>query len=151
LEKFNVSDDEKDWINKSRSYREDEQKNQQEQLLKLQDAKATKKRLRIVVSLLALAVIAIIAAAYFGVTANSAKKEAVAQARNATRQSDTAIIERQKADSSNKIIQMAFDSIQKVIFGLPEEDSVVKRSFEQIQNNILHQYVVESKPIKKLV
>ena len=43
---------------------------------------------------------------------------------------------------------MAIDSIQKVIFGLPEEDSIVKRSFEQIQNNILHQYVIESKPVK---
>ena len=148
LEKFKVSDEERDWINKSRIYREEEQKNQQEQLLKLQEAKATKKRLRVVVSLLGFAIVATTAAAFFGVVANKAKKEAVAQAQNATRQSDTAIIERQKADSSNKIIQMAIDSIQKVIFGLPDEDSIVKRSFEQIQSNILHQYVIETKPVK---
>ena len=149
LEKFKVSDEERDWINRSRSYKEEEQKNQQEQLLKLQEAKATKKRLRIVLGLLSIAIITTAAAAFFGIIANKAKKEAVAQATNATLQSDTAIIERQKADSSNKIIQMAIDSIQKVIFGLPEEDSIFKRSFEQIQNNILHQYVIESKPVKK--
>ena len=76
LEKFKVSDEERDWIAKSRSYREEEQKNQQEQLLKLQKAKATKKRLRVVVSLLGLAIIATDAAAFFGIIANKAKKEA---------------------------------------------------------------------------
>lgn len=74
LEKFKVSDEEKDWITKSRSYREEEQKNQQDQLIKLQDAKATKKRLRIVISLLGLAVIATTAAVIFLFYATKQKK-----------------------------------------------------------------------------
>ena len=92
LEKFKASNEEKDWITKSRTYREEEKKSQQDQLLKLQDAKATKKRLRIVITLLGLAVIATGAAVFFAFNATRQKKRLDEQRQKAV----TALAQTQK-------------------------------------------------------
>jgi Leucine-rich repeat (LRR) protein len=92
LEKFKASDEEKDWIAKSHGYREEEKKNQQDQLVKLQEAKATKKRLRIVITLLGLAVIATAAAVFFAFNATQQKKRLEEQRQKAV----TALAQTQK-------------------------------------------------------
>ena len=72
LEKFKESDEEKDWIAKSRVYlqehKDSEKKKQLEELAK------TRKRLRVVYGLLGLALIAIIAAVFLYINANNQKE-----------------------------------------------------------------------------
>ncbi len=88
LEKFQPSAEELDWIEKSRAYvqaqQEEEERRQREEL------EATKKRLRVVRGLLALALIAALAAGYFGFAANQQKKIADSKTAEAQKERDKA-------------------------------------------------------------
>jgi hypothetical protein len=125
LEKFKESDEEKDWIAKSRTFiheqKELEKKKQQEELLKLQREKSTKKRLRIVYSLLGVAFLALITAMYFGVTANKARSEAEranSEARINLKKSYISEIERYESE-------IALDSIKVISFIEYKADDVL--------------------------
>jgi len=125
LEKFKESDEEKDWIAKSRTFiheqKELEKKKQQEELLKLQREKSTKKRLRIVYSLLGVAFLALITAMYFGVAANKAKNEAEranSEARINLKKSYISEIERYESE-------IALDSIKIISFIEYKADDVL--------------------------
>lgn len=122
LNKFKESDEEQDWISKSRINIQEQQKKQQDQMMQLMDAKATRKRLRIVYSLLGLALIAIIAAGYFAFTATKQNKIAKKEAEIARLQ--TAIAQSQK-DTAEQLVALLKSSLTDVPAPVPVVDSMV--------------------------
>lgn len=100
LQKFNADEEELKWIAESRAFvqaqKESEKKKQQEELLK------TKKQLRRVRALLALAFIAFVVASYFGNRAVNANREARKAELQAMVQKDSAIFAHKVADSALK-------------------------------------------------
>lgn len=100
LEKFKESDEERDWIARSRAYiqeqKELEKKKQMEELAK------TRKRLRVVYSLLVLALISIIAAVILFINANEQRDYANKQKVYADKQKDTA---QQQKDIAQKALE----------------------------------------------
>ena len=104
LEKFKVSDEEQDWINKSRAnvetQKEAAQKQQQQELAK------TRKRLRTVYSLLGGALLALIAAGYFYFNANTQKK--IAQEKTATAEKAIGDLARSSKARASELVHFAW-------------------------------------------
>ncbi len=104
LEKFKVSDEEQDWINKSRANaearKEAAQKQQQQELAK------TRKRLRTVYSLLGGALLALIAAGYFYFNANAQKK--IAQEKTATAEKAIGDLARSSKERASELVHFAW-------------------------------------------
>jgi hypothetical protein len=126
LEKFNADEEELDWIDKSRAFvqeqKELEKKKQREELLK------TKKRLRTTYSLLAGAIVALLIAGYFWLDSNAQKEKAKKAEQVAMIQKDSAVAEREVADSAFRKVN------EKIaIIGRKDFDDLAKRS-ETITN-----------------
>ncbi len=122
----------------------EEQKRQQDQLMQLREAKETKKRLRIVYSLLGLAILAIITAGYFWFKTNNLKTIA-------EKQTALAILEKNKADSAKRQIE---ELLQMVIQGRGEKYDKISR--ENINKKPVDEIIKllrdeQSSPINKLI
>ena len=125
-EKFKLTNDEQDWINKSKDYiqqqKDLQKKKQEEELLK------TKKRLRTVYSLLVGAMIALIAAIFFWKISNTAKIEAQHQKDAAVKAGAYANLQKEKADASLKIADSNRNVLQeylKKIIGAKLEGGII--------------------------
>ena len=134
LDKFKQRDEERDWIAASRIYIQEQQTKQQDQLMQLMDAKATKKRLRIVYSLLGLALIAIVAAGYFAVTANKQQKLARLEAKTA--QLQTALAQSQK-DTAEQLVALLKSNLTPVAEPIPVTDTLNIRKPRPIRTTVM--------------
>ena len=121
LEKFKVSDEELNWITKSRTNVQDqkdlEKKKQQEELAK------TKKRLRTLYSLFSAALIALLIAGYFWLESNSEKEKAKKAEQLARIQKDSAVLAREVADEALKRVNE-----QIAIIGRKDFENLRKRT-----------------------
>jgi hypothetical protein len=126
LAKFHADQEELEWIDKSRAFvqehKEFEKKKQQEELLR------TRKRLRTTYSLLICAMVALLIAGYFWLYSNAQKEKARKAEQLAMIQKDSAVAEREVADSAFRKVN------EKIaIIGRKDFDDLAKRS-ETITN-----------------
>ncbi len=125
-----------------------EQNKQEDQMRQLQEAKATKKRLRIVFSLLSLAIIALSFAGYFWYKSDAQTEIANKKTKEVSEQKNLIMQEKLKDDSSAQAMKIALDSIQNVIFSLPYEDSLLKTRIEDIVMKISKIEIIRSNTTK---
>lgn len=120
LENFKVSEEEKGWIVESRLHIQEQQRDQQEQLVKLQEARDTKKRLRIVYRLLGIALFAILIALFFGIIARKQYKVAEKLRYEAIKEKIDALKQRSEAENA-KNNALRSDSLIKITLELVDK------------------------------
>lgn len=110
LEKLNLEQKEKQWIEESKVHLE--QQKTAEEAKKEQELANTKKRLRIVRGLLGLAILAFVVAGYFAWDANHKKGLAVEAQKEATKQKDLAIEAKKEATRQKDLAEKTLEDLK---------------------------------------